>query len=154
MVGNTGAPPSPPHENHDPFLPTRKHIIQRNRSCPPTQSPKNLSMHLLPATLHPTKIVLQQQHRDKTTHSRTMPLPHVVMYQAFREITNFIRNNGDDCDEFCTNTTRTTQKPTAHASPLNPSSKHKTDKNKGRLAPELLLQANPHRFVLFCHPTR
>jgi len=78
-----------------------------------------------------------------------MPLPHVVTYQAFRKITNFIRDNGDDWDEFCTNTTRTTQEPTTHASPLNPSSKHKTDKYEGCLAPEPLLQANPHRFVLF-----
>jgi len=71
------------------------------------------------------------------------------MYQAFREITNFIRDNGNDWDEFCINTTRATQKRTTHASPLNPSSKHKTDENEGRLAPEPLLQANPHRFVLF-----
>jgi ribonucleotide reductase beta subunit family protein with ferritin-like domain len=78
-----------------------------------------------------------------------MPLPHVVTYQAFHEITNFIRNNGDDWDEFCTNTTRATRRPTTLVSPLNPSSKHKTDKNEGRLAPEPLLQANPHRFVLF-----
>ena len=69
-----------------------------------------------------------------------MPLPHVVTYQAFREITNFARDNGDDWDEFCTNTTRATWQPTTHASPLNPSLKHKTDKNKGRLAPEPHLQ--------------
>jgi len=78
-----------------------------------------------------------------------MPLPQVVTYQAFREITNFIRDNGDDWDEFCTNTTHATRRPTTHASPLNPSSKHKTDEKEGRLAPEPLLQANPHRFVLF-----
>ena len=78
-----------------------------------------------------------------------MPLPHVVTDQAFRKITNFIRNNGDNWDEFCTNTTRTTQRPTTHASPLNPSSKRKTDENKRCLAPEPLLQANPHRFVFF-----
>ena len=78
-----------------------------------------------------------------------MPPPHVLMYQAFRKITNFICDNGDDWDEFCVNTTRATQKRTTYASPLNPSSKHKTDKNKGRLAPEPLLQANPQRFVLF-----
>jgi len=78
-----------------------------------------------------------------------MSLPHVVTYQAFCKITNFIRGNGDDWDEFCVNTTRATPKPTTHASPLNPSLKHKTDENKGRLAPEPLLQANPHHFVLF-----
>jgi hypothetical protein len=32
-----------------------------------------------------------------------------VSYQAFREITNFIRNNGDDWDEFCTKTAHTTK---------------------------------------------
>jgi len=78
-----------------------------------------------------------------------MPLPHVVTYQAFLEITNFIGDNGDDWDEFCTNKTRTTRRPTTHAFPLNPSLKHKTDENEGRLAPKPLLQANPHRFVLF-----
>ncbi|MCX6760065.1 MAG: 30S ribosomal protein S16, partial [Candidatus Nealsonbacteria bacterium] len=36
--------------------------------------------------------------------------------QAFREITNFIRDNGDDWDEFCINTTRTTRRPTTHTS--------------------------------------
>jgi ribonucleoside-diphosphate reductase subunit M2 len=78
-----------------------------------------------------------------------MPLQHVVTYQAFREITNFIRDNGDDWDEFCVNTTRATQKPTTLTSPLNPPSKHKTAETKGLLAPEPLLRANPHRFVLF-----
>jgi hypothetical protein len=78
-----------------------------------------------------------------------MPLQHVVTYQAFHKITNFIRDNGEDWDEFCTNTTRTTQRPTTDAFPRNPSSKHKTDENEGHLAPELLLQANSHRFVLF-----
>jgi hypothetical protein len=33
-----------------------------------------------------------------------MPLEHVVTYQAFREITNFIR--GDDWDEFRNNAAR------------------------------------------------
>ena len=55
----------------------------------------------------------------------------------------------DNWDEFWTNTTSATRKPTTHASPLNPSSKYKTDENEGCLAPEPLLQANPHRFVLF-----
>jgi hypothetical protein len=36
--------------------------------------------------------------------SPTMPLEHVVTYDAFREITNFIRNNGNDWEEFCHNT--------------------------------------------------
>ena len=29
-------------------------------------------------------------------HPRTMPLQHVLTYQAFSKITNFLRNNGDD----------------------------------------------------------
>jgi hypothetical protein len=33
-----------------------------------------------------------------------MPLQHAVMYQAFREINNFICNNGDDWDKFCNST--------------------------------------------------
>ena len=78
-----------------------------------------------------------------------MPLQHAVTYQAFREITNFIRDNGDDWDEFCTNTHHTARKPTTPTSPLNPPSKHKTAKTKELLAPEPLLRANPHRFVLF-----
>jgi hypothetical protein len=40
----------------------------------------------------------------------TMPLKHAVMYQAFREITNFTRNNGDHWDKFCTNTACSTRK--------------------------------------------
>ena len=66
-----------------------------------------------------------------------------VSYQAFREITNFIRNNGDNWDGFCTSKTvreakKTSEKP----------SKHKTTENEGP-APKPLLQENPHRFVLF-----
>jgi len=43
-----------------------------------------------------------------------MPIEHPVTYQAFREITNFIHDNGDDWDEFCTstNTARTIKKAT------------------------------------------
>jgi len=79
-----------------------------------------------------------------------MPLQqHAVTYQAFRKITNFIRDNGDDWNEFCVNTTRTARKPTTPASPLNPPSKHKTSENKGLLAPKPLLRPNPHCFVLF-----
>ena len=74
----------------------------------------------------------------------------MVTYQTFREITNFIRDNGKDWDEFCTNTAQSTRKietspPPAHTVPSN----HKTAENKGRLAIEPLLQENPHRFVLF-----
>ncbi len=82
-----------------------------------------------------------------------MPLKQaVVTYKAFREITNFIRDNGDDWGEFCHNTSHpSTTRKTAKTPP--PSSRkvshHKNAKNKGILAPEQLLQANPHRFVLF-----
>jgi ribonucleotide reductase beta subunit family protein with ferritin-like domain len=81
-----------------------------------------------------------------------MPLEHVVMHQAFCRITNFIRDNGDDWDEFCNNAARpsTTKKA---IKPLSLSrckvSHHKIAKTTGKLAAEPLLQANPHRFVLF-----
>ncbi len=80
-----------------------------------------------------------------------MPLKHVVTYQAFCEITNFIRNNGDDWEEFCHNTTRalTTRKATKTPSSDGKKSKHKIAKMKGNLAPEPLLLENPHHFVLF-----
>ena len=108
-----------------------------------------------PTTTHPTPGLrrttnLSQRRQNPPHHDpRTTPLQHAVTYQAFREITNFIRDNGDDWDEFCVNTTRATQKPTTPTSPLNPPSKHRTAKTTGLLAPEPLLQANPHRFVLF-----
>ena len=80
-----------------------------------------------------------------------MPLEHVVSYQAFQEITNFILNNGDDWEDFCTNTkhpstTRKTKKP---PSPRSAISVHKTVENEGQLAPEPLLKQNPHHFVIF-----
>ena len=82
-----------------------------------------------------------------------MPLKQaVVTYEAFREITNFIRDNGDDWGEFCHNTSHpsTTRKTKKTSPPSNRKvSHHKNADNKGILAPEPLLQANPHRFVLF-----
>ena len=82
-----------------------------------------------------------------------MPLKQaVVTYEAFREITNFIRDNGDDWGEFCHNTSHpsTTRKTAKTPSPSNRKvSHHKNAENKGILPPEPLLQANPHRFVLF-----
>jgi hypothetical protein len=81
-----------------------------------------------------------------------MPLEHVITYKAFREITNFIHDNGDDWGEFCYNTSRpsTTRKTVKTPPPSNRKvSHHKNAKIKGTLAPELLLQANPHHFVLF-----
>ena len=71
-----------------------------------------------------------------------------VSYQAFREITNFIRNNGDDWEEFRTKTAHTTRKAEKTSDPSEKPSKHKIAENKG-FAPEPLLQENPHRFVLF-----
>ena len=71
-----------------------------------------------------------------------------VSYQAFREITNLIRNNGDDWEEFRTKTTHTTRKAERTSDPSTKPSKHKIAENKG-LAPKPLLQENPHHFVLF-----
>ena len=81
-----------------------------------------------------------------------MPLEHVLTYEAFRKITNFICDNGDNWGEFCHNTsclstTRKTVK-TPPSSNLK-ISHHKNAKIKGTLASEPLLQVNPHRFVLF-----
>ncbi len=71
-----------------------------------------------------------------------------VSYQAFREITNFIRNNGDGGEEFCTKTAHTTRKAKRTSDLSTKPSKHKIAENEG-LAPKLLLQENPHHFVLF-----
>jgi ribonucleoside-diphosphate reductase subunit M2 len=71
-----------------------------------------------------------------------------VSYQAFCEITNFIRNNGDDWEEFRTKTAHTTRKAEKTSNPSEKPSKHKIAENKG-FDPELLLQENPHHFVLF-----
>ncbi len=81
-----------------------------------------------------------------------MPLEHVNTDQAFREITNFIRENGDDWDKFCNNVTCPSTMKKAIKPP--PSSRRKvscekTAKTTGDLAAEPLLQVNPHRFVLF-----
>jgi hypothetical protein len=57
-----------------------------------------------------------------------MPLKQaVVTYEAFREITNFIRNNGDDWGEFCHNT--------SHPSTTRKTGKSAAVKSKG-LAPQ------------------
>jgi ribonucleotide reductase beta subunit family protein with ferritin-like domain len=78
-----------------------------------------------------------------------MPLQQAVSYQDFRKITNFIRNNGDDWDKFCTKTAHTTREAKKTPSLSKKQSKHKIAKNKGLIAPKLLLQENSHRFVLF-----
>ena len=85
-------------------------------------------------------------------HRQIMPLEHVVTYQAFHEITNFICDNGDDWDEFCYNATRpSTMKKAIKPPPLSRRKilHHKIAKTTGKLTAEPLLQANPHRFVLF-----
>jgi hypothetical protein len=77
---------------------------------------------------------------------------HVVTHQAFREITNFICDNGNDWDEFCNNAARPSTTKKAIKPPLSSYrkvSRHKIAKTTGKLASEPLLQANPHRFVLF-----
>jgi hypothetical protein len=78
-----------------------------------------------------------------------MPLKHTVTYQAFRRITTFICDNGNDWDEFCADTARSTTKTTKTQLSQHKASKHKTAKMNGHLAPEPFLQANPNRFVLF-----
>jgi hypothetical protein len=79
-----------------------------------------------------------------------MPLEHVVTYQAFRKITNFIRDNGDDWEEFCGTTTQPSTVTKAVKPPPSPTiSRHKKAEARGHLMPEPLLQTNPHRFVLF-----
>jgi ribonucleotide reductase beta subunit family protein with ferritin-like domain len=80
-----------------------------------------------------------------------MPLEHAITYQAFCEITNFIRDNGEDWENFCKVAAPTTTVRKAVKS--LPSSKkvlrHKKAEVQGHLAPKPLLQENPHRFVLF-----
>ena len=71
-----------------------------------------------------------------------------VSYQAFCEITNFICNNGDDWVEFCTKTAHTTKNAKKASDLSKKPSQHKIAENEG-LAPEPLLQENPHRIVLF-----
>jgi hypothetical protein len=78
-----------------------------------------------------------------------MPLQHVVTYQAFRKITNFLCNNGDNWNEFCTNTARAARKPATPTSPLNSPLKHKTAKNEGLLAPKPHPSSKTPPFVLF-----
>ena len=82
---------------------------------------------------------------------RSMPIKHPGTYQAFREITNFFRDNGNDWDEFCTstNTARAIKKAATKTKTSQKQTKQKTAEMNGCLAPEPLLQINPNRFVLF-----
>jgi hypothetical protein len=82
---------------------------------------------------------------------RFMLIEHAVTYQAFREITNFIHNNGDDWDEFCTspNTARATKKAATKMKMSKKQMKQKIAKMNSCFAPKPLLQINPNCFVLF-----
>jgi len=82
-------------------------------------------------------------------HSTLLERP--ITYQAFREITNFIRDNGDDWDEFCTNTNtaRALKKAATKTRTPKKQTKQKNAKINGCLAPKPLLQINPNHFVLF-----
>ena len=80
-----------------------------------------------------------------------MPLEQVVTYQAFGEITNFIRENGEPWDKFCNNTTHhlTTMKMENPPSSRQKVLYHKNSKTNGNNTLEPLLQVNLHCFVLF-----
>ena len=86
-----------------------------------------------------------------TMPPHSMPIEHPISFQAFREITNFIRDNGNDWDEFCTNTNtaRALKKAATKTRTPKKQTKQKIAEINGRLAPEPLLQINPNRFVLF-----
>jgi hypothetical protein len=116
-----------------------------------TKSPKNL-LHTTHNKQHThTHTSKKTTLHHITSNTITMPLEHVVMYQAFCEITNFIRDNGDHWDEFCnTATQRSTVRKAAKPPPSSKKvSRHKKADARGHLLPEPLLQENPHRFVLF-----
>ena len=81
-----------------------------------------------------------------------MPLQQAIWYQAFREITNFIRNNGDDWDKFCAKTAHTTKKAREAPNPFKQPSKHKIGKNKGLLAPDASQISVGYKYVLFGVP--
>jgi len=69
----------------------------------------------------------------------SMPIKHSVTYQAFRKITNFIRDNG----EFCTNmnTAQAIKKAATKTKTPKERTKQKIAKMNGCLAPKLLLQS-------------
>jgi ribonucleotide reductase beta subunit family protein with ferritin-like domain len=120
------------------------------------ESPKT-ARHPFPTFIPPYTQKSTHNHPPPQSHFHIiiiiiiMLLEHVVTYQAFCEITNFICDNGNDWEEFRTNTTRATT--TRKAKKMPPSrrkaSKHKIAKTKAPLAPMPLLQKNPHHFVLF-----
>ena len=69
-----------------------------------TKIPSHTHTHPHSINTHPHLHTSHPQHHLSITIV-TMPLKQaVVTYEAFREITNFIRDNGDDWGEFCHNT--------------------------------------------------
>ena len=68
-----------------------------------------------------------QKYTYINSSSSIMPLKHVVTYQAFRKITNFIRDYGNDWDEFCNNAAHPSTTKTAMKPP--PSSRHKVSRH-------------------------
>jgi hypothetical protein len=62
----------------------------------------------------------------------SMPLERPITYQAFREITNFIRDNGDNWNEFCTNTN--TARAIKKAATKTKTSKKQTKQKKGNVS--------------------
>ncbi len=79
-----------------------------------TQNRTPMSQIHPPAANSPTTKPRRTTHlphrRQNPPQPRTTPLQHTVTYQAFCDITKFIRDNGDDWDEFCTNTARVARK--------------------------------------------
>jgi hypothetical protein len=93
-------------------------------------------------------------HQSNITIKTTIviiPLEHVISYQAFCKITNFIHDNGDHWEGFCTNTKHpsTTRKAKKPPSPCSVILKHNMAEIEGHLAPEPLLKQNPHHFDIF-----
>jgi hypothetical protein len=86
---------------------------------------------------------------NRHPHTLLTPPVHAVTYQAFREITNFICNNGDNWGEFCANSTRATRKTKPPPSLQHEASAHKFAELEGQHAPETLLLPIPHCFILF-----
>jgi ribonucleoside-diphosphate reductase subunit M2 len=80
-----------------------------------------------------------------------MPIEHPITLQAFREISNFIRDNVDDWDELCTstNTACAIKKAATKTKTSKKQTKQKFAEINGFHAPKPLLQINPNRFVLF-----
>ncbi len=81
-------------------------VVASNNNSPNTHS-RHLTVMLEASSPDHNTASPYHPHQDNTMPPRSMPIEHPVTYQAFREITNFIRNNGDDWDEFCTSTNTT-----------------------------------------------